>query len=82
MDIDISADSPARALDAAAALEPFNRTPSAGFPAFPQPFYTPNVSRAQLNAAGGATGATGATSDVAPPAALEPARVSSSNKSP
>lgn len=82
MDIDISADSPARARAAAEALEPFNRTPSAGFPAFPQPFYTPNVSRAQLNAAAGATGATGATTDLAPPAALEPAGVSSGNQSP
>jgi len=82
MDIDISADSPARARAAADALEPFNRIPSAGFPAFPQPFYTPNVSQAQLKAAAGATGATGATTDLAPPAALEPAQRSSSNQSP
>jgi hypothetical protein len=46
--------------------------------------YTPNVSRAQLNApvgASGPTGATGATSDVAPPAALEPAPVSNGSQS-
>ena len=71
---------PARA--AADALEPFNRTPSAGFPAFPQPFYTPNASRAQLDAAAGATGATGSTTDLGPPAALEPVGVSSGNRSP
>jgi hypothetical protein len=82
MDIDISADTPARARAAADALEPFNRTPSAGFPAFPQPFYTPNVSRAQLAAGAGTTGATGATTDLAPPAALEPAQGSSDNQSP
>jgi hypothetical protein len=75
MDIDIAADSPARARAAAEALRPFNRTPSPGFPAFPQPVYPPNVSRAQLNAATGSTGATGATSDVVPPPALEPAPV-------
>ena len=85
MDIDIAADSPTRAQAAAEALKPFNRTPSPGFPAFPQPVYTPNVSKAQLNAPAGAsgpTGATGATSDVAPPAALEPAPVSNGSQSP
>jgi hypothetical protein len=83
MDIDISADSPVRAQDAARALELFNRGPSPGFPAFPQPVYTPNLSPAQLNAppgASGATGPTGATSDVAPPAALEPAPGSTSSQ--
>jgi hypothetical protein len=76
MDIDIAADSPARAQAAAKALEPFNRTGSPGFPAFPQPFYTPNLSRAQLASSTGPTGPTGATSDIAPPAALEPSPVS------
>jgi hypothetical protein len=76
MDIDIAADSPARARDAAKALEPFNRTGSPGFPAFPQPYYTPNLSRAQLASPTGPTGPTGATSDIAPPAALEPSPVS------
>jgi len=83
MDIDISADSAARARDAAEALQLFNRKPSPGFPAFPQPVYTPNLSQAQLNApvgASGPTGATGATSDVAPPAALEPAPGSTSSQ--
>jgi hypothetical protein len=85
MDIDIAADSPARALAAARALEPFNRTPTPGFPAFPQPYYTPNLSQAEINAQAGATGTTGvtgATSDIAPPAALEPAPSSNSNPSP
>jgi hypothetical protein len=85
MDIDIAADSPARALAAAEALKPFNRTPTPDFPAFPQPFYTPNPSQAQLNAQAGATGptgVTGATSDIAPPPALEPTPSSNSKQSP
>jgi hypothetical protein len=82
MDIDISADSPVRAQDAARALELFNRAASPGFPAFPQPVYTPNLSPAQLNApvgTTGVTGPTGTTSDVAPPPALEPAPASTSS---
>jgi hypothetical protein len=82
MDIDIAADSPARAMAAARALESFNRTPTPGFPAFPQPYYTPNLSQAELNAQAGATGTTGvtgATSDIAPPAALEPTPPSNGN---
>jgi len=91
MDIDIAADSPARAQAAAAALRLFNRIASPGFPAFPQPVYTPNVSQAQLNTpigasgpsgASGPTGPIGATSDVAPPAALEPAPASNGSQSP
>jgi len=75
--IDIVADSPGRALAAANALRPFNRTPTASFPAFPKPFFTPGV--APVPAATGATsptgasGVTGATSDITPPPALEPA---------
>lgn len=71
--IDIAADSPRRALAAVAALKPFNRTPTANFPAFPQPYFQPGISAEQLALqAAGATGPTGATSDIAPPAALEP----------
>jgi hypothetical protein len=73
--IDIAADSPRRALAAVNALEPFNRTPTADFPAFPQPYFQPGVSAEQLAlqaAATGPTGPTGATSDIVPPAALEP----------
>ena len=71
--IDIAADSPRRALAAVAALKPFNRTPTANFPAFPQPYFQPGLSQEQLDAQAGAapTGTTGATSDIAP--ALEPA---------
>jgi hypothetical protein len=72
--IDIVADSPHRALAAVAALEPFNRTPTRDFPAFPQPYFQPGLTQQQLDAQAGAapTGTTGATSDIAPPAALEP----------
>ena len=73
--IDIVADSPQRALAAVDALEPFNRTPTADFPAFPQPYFQPGLSQEQLDALAGSTGATGAvgaTSDIGPPAALEP----------
>lgn len=74
MDIDVVADSAARALAAARALVPFNRTPSPGWPAFPPPSYTPNPP--QVTAAPGSTGLTGATgaiSAIQPPAELEPA---------
>jgi hypothetical protein len=78
--IDIAAATPKLASDAAAALEPFNRVPTASFPAFPQPYYTPNPSQAELNALAdgatgpiGNTGATGATSNISPPSTLEPA---------
>jgi hypothetical protein len=73
--IDIVADSPRRALAAVAALEPFNRTPTPAFPAFPQPYFQPGLTQQQLDAQAGAIpiGTTGATSDIAPPAALEPA---------
>jgi hypothetical protein len=72
-DIDIVADSPARAMAAAAALEPFNRIPSPNWPAFPQPVYTPDPPEAQLNGDSGPTGVTGATTAIAPPSQLEPA---------
>jgi len=71
-DIDIVADSPARAMAAAAALEPFNRTPSASWPAFPQPVYTPNPPQAPLAGTSGPSGVTGATTAIAPPPELEP----------
>jgi hypothetical protein len=83
MDIDIVADTPARALAGGHALEPFNRTSPPDFPAFAQPFYTPNLSRAQLNAQAGAsgpTGVTGATSDIAPPTEVEPLPSSSTSR--
>jgi len=57
---------------AAAALEPFNRTPSANWPAFPQPVYTPNPPQAPLAGASGPSGVTGATTAIAPPPELEP----------
>jgi hypothetical protein len=73
MDIDISADTPGRALDAAKALTPFNRGSSPAFPAFPPPYYVPNPPQSLLNAiATGNTGATGATGDMSPPQELEP----------
>ncbi len=75
--IDIVSDSPGRALAAANALRPFNRTPTASFPAFPTPFFTPGVAPvvAPTGATSptGASGVTGATSDITPPPALEPA---------
>lgn len=75
--IDIVADSPERALAAANALRPFNRTPTASFPAFPRPFFTPGVAPLPPTAGTtGPTGATGATSDITPPPALEPAPAS------
>jgi hypothetical protein len=73
MDVDIIADTPRRAMDAANALKPFNRGVSPEDPAFPQPYYTPNPPQALLNAiATGATGATGTTGDLSPPEGLEP----------
>lgn len=77
--VNIVADSPKRALAAVAALEPFNRTPTTNFPAFPKPYFQPGLSREQLAAqAGSATGPTGATTAISPPAALEPAPAPSS----
>ena len=75
MNVDIVADSPQRAVAAAEALRPFNRDTSPDWPAFPQPYFTPNPTQAQLNAqaaASGPTNATGATSSIGPPSALEP----------
>ncbi|MGA2007584.1 MAG: hypothetical protein ABSH27_08525 [Solirubrobacteraceae bacterium] len=72
-DVDIVADSPARAAAAAAALKPFNRVLPPGAPDFPQPLYTPNPPQVSLNGASGPTGATGATTGLAPPPQLEPA---------
>jgi hypothetical protein len=74
MDIDIVADSPRRALDALNALYPFNRDVTSSFPAFPQPYFEPDVSQQQLvqEGASGSTGATGATSDIAPPPQVQP----------
>jgi hypothetical protein len=75
MNVDIVADSPQRAVSAAEVLRPFNRGTNPDFPAFPQPYFTPNPTQAQLNAQAVATGptdATGATSTIGPPAALEP----------
>jgi hypothetical protein len=69
--IDIVADSPARAMAAADALEPFNRTPSSYWPAFPQPAYTPNPP--EVNGSTATTGPIGATTAIAPPDVLEPA---------
>ncbi len=74
MDIDVSADSAARALAAAKALVPFNRTPSPGWPAFPPPSYIPNPPPATaVPGSTGLTGSTGATSAIMPPAELQPA---------
>jgi hypothetical protein len=76
--IDIAADSLKRALAAALALEPLNRTPTASFPAFPQPFYKVDPTQAELDGGTGASGATGstgmtgATTDLSPSAGLEP----------
>jgi hypothetical protein len=76
--IDIVAATPKLASDAAVALKPFNRVPTTNFPAFPQPYYTPNPSQAELEALTGATGATGVTgatgarSGLGPPSILEP----------
>jgi len=65
-DIDIVADSAARAMAAAVALQPFNRVLSVPFP---PPQYTPNVAPVQT---GATVGPTGATTDIAPPPELEP----------
>jgi hypothetical protein len=74
MDIDVSADSAARALAAARALVPFNRTPSPGWPAFPPPSYIPNPAPVTaIPGSTGLTGSTGATSAITPPAELQPA---------
>jgi hypothetical protein len=83
--IDIVAATAQLASDAAQALTPFNRTPTASFPAFPQPYFTPNPSPEDLAAREGATGATGttgltgATSDIGPPSQLEPPPSSTSH---
>jgi hypothetical protein len=81
--IDIAAATPKLARDAARALTPFNRKVTPSFPAFPQPYYTPNPSQAELNAlANGTTGPTGssgtigATSGIGPSSTLEPSPVS------
>lgn len=68
--IDIVADNPRRALQAAAALEPFNRVPTANFPAFPYPQFKPGVPPSALATADGATGASGPAA--APPPELQP----------
>jgi hypothetical protein len=71
--IDIAADSPQRAIAAVAALRPFNRTPTADFPAFPQPYFTPGPPPVVNPAAStGPTGTTGATTTIGPPPSLEP----------
>lgn len=79
--IDIVAATPALASAAVQALTPFNRKPTASFPAFPQPYFTPNPTPEDLAALEGVTGVsgatgpsgiTGATSNLAPPAQLEP----------
>jgi hypothetical protein len=79
--IDIVAATPRLASDAAQALAPFNRTPTASFPAFPQPYFTPNPTPEDLAARAGATGAsgatgpsgvTGATTNLVPASQLEP----------
>ena len=84
MNVDISAATPALAGAAVDALTPFNRGVDAAFPAFPQPFFRPNPSPAELSALTGASGATGLTgetgetSDISPPALLEPTPSTSS----
>ena len=76
--IDIAAATPRLASDAALALTSFNRTPTTSFPAFPQPYFTPNPTPADLTARSGAsgptgaTGVTGATSSLGPSSLLEP----------
>lgn len=75
--IDIVADSPQRAIAAVAALRPFNRTPSADFPAFPQPYFTPGPPPPVNPAAStGPSGTTGATTTIGPPPSLEPSPTS------
>ena len=82
--IDIAADGPARALDAAIALRPLNRKASPGDPAFPQFAFPVDPTQAELDGGAGAsgasgatgttgaTGATGATTSQLPAAALQP----------
>jgi len=73
MGVNIVADTPARAIDAARALRLFNRRASAGFPAFPEPVFQPRPAQAPEPPRSGPTGVTGATSDIGPPSTLEPA---------
>ena len=69
MAIDIVADTPKRAREAVAHLTTLNRTPTASWPAFPQPQFKPGVSGQQLTLRREATGDTGT---VSPPGSLEP----------
>ena len=75
--IDIVADSPERALAAANALRPFNRTPTASFPAFPSrssPGRGAHSPRDRRDRSDRPTGVTGATSDITPPPPSSPRR--------
>jgi hypothetical protein len=69
MSIDVTGDTPQRALEGVAHLTTFNRAPTASWPAFPQPQFRPGVSEKELQAEREATGLTGV---VAPPGALQP----------
>jgi hypothetical protein len=71
-EVDIVADSAARAAAAAAALTWFNRSPRAGGPDFLLPYYSP-PSETVVTATTAPTGPTGATAAITPPAMLEPA---------
>ena len=70
MGVQIAADTPARAMEAARALGVFNRRTSAAFPAFPPPVFTPHPAGCAREPR---LGVTGATSDLAPSSTLEPA---------
>jgi len=76
MGVNITADTPARAIDAASALTLFNRRATASFPAFPPPHYKPHpAAPPPLRSTGptGDSGVIGATSDIGPSSQLEPA---------
>jgi hypothetical protein len=69
MAVDVIGATPKLTMEGVRHLTTFNRTPSAAWPAFPPPEFTPGVSLKQLAARRGSTGATSAN---APPSDLQP----------
>ncbi len=70
MEVDVIGATPKLTLDGARKLTTFNRSPTAAWPAFPPPQYTPGVSLRQLAARN--AGASGASGTVNPPGDLQP----------
>jgi hypothetical protein len=77
MAVDVIGATPKITLEAVRHLTTFNRTPSAAWPAFPPPQYTPGVSLKQLAAEHIFQGVTGSTGINEPPSDLQPSPPSS-----